>query len=455
MLLEALVRPSYSAFFRQEIPNEMKRIHPYWSLFTSLLLGASLAVAQDATTTPKARRIPSTGTARRQKSLPTAFDYIHLEANAKHTYVGVYRSPSSAVPLKQVYTVVTKQVSRDGTEVFFFVDVQDREPPQMIDVNMVGLGAYSRKQDGIYTYDCHWDRDLARIPPKKPKLFLHSSLRLGDIVKVMSDDKSEAYEYTVLAFEELTVPAGRFTGALKLGIRTLHPAGASEQSTAWFGRRVGLIKWIRATGRVDELLSYEEPDPAGAFVTQPINEWVGLRFIFLPQRRTFQKFGYQSVHKPGENGSLPYEKYQGRIAKVTKVMPFEYGHRVELVIEDTQEKIIADAFGDTVNGIAPLKDLQNARAKYRGKTLWTREILNTYNEELDEEGVSISSRYIAVKVVDVVPAWESHQPVRFKLRTESGWEVYLDVHMSDTNVADTLKKYHRFSTAFLAYPPQQ
>jgi hypothetical protein len=161
------------------------------------------------------------------------------------------------------------------------------------------------------------------------------------------------------------------------------------------------------------------------------------------------------LHKPGEvRKSLPYDEYKTRIGLVTKVTPFAYGHYVDLVLDGTQERVVAEAFGDIVRGLGPLDDLSKAHAKYKGKTLWTREILKTYNEELDEEGVSIPSRYVAVKVIDVVPAWDSHQPVRFLLQTESGWEVFLDVHMSDTNVSDKLREYNRFSSVFLTSAPQ-
>ena len=339
--------------------------------------------------------------------MASAFDYLLLQADAKHTYAAVFNRRGSEIKSREVYTIATKSVVREGKEVFFFVEEgKDSAAVQMLDVNMVGLGAFSKGPDGIYTYDCTWNRDLDKIPPKKPKLLLRSTLRVGDMMKIMSDDKSQAYEYTVIGFEDLTVPAGRFENALKLGMKLLYADGNSEESFAWFGIGVGLIKRIRATGRVEELLSFEKPDALGAFVTRPINEWVGLRFMFLPQRKTFQKYGYQSLYKLGDGRkSLPYDQYKNRIGRVIKVTPFAHGHYVELVLEDTQEKIIAEAFADSVRGLGPMDDLEKARSKYKGKTLWTMETLNTYNEELDELGVSIPRRYLAVKVIDVVPAW--------------------------------------------------
>lgn len=428
-------------------------MHRYF-LLVSLLLSASLALGQAPTSSE--RRVTSelevTST---QPQAASAFDYLPLQAGAKHTYAGLYQKLDSGTPAREVYTILTKSVVRDGTDVFYFVEEEKSNASiQGLDVNMIGLGAYSKGPEGIYTYDCPWNRELAKIPPKKPKLFMRSSLRIGDMVKIMSDDLSNAYEYTVLGFDDLTVPAGRFQKALKLGIKMLYADGNSEQGFAWFGSGVGLIKRIRATGRVEELLSYEKSDPTG-FMTRPISEWVGLKFIFLPQRKMFQKFGYQSLHKPGEGGkSLPYDAYKNRIAVVTKVTPFSYGHFVELLLDGSQEKVVAEAYGDTITALGPFDDLEKARAKYKGKTLWTRKTLNTYNEELDEQGVSVLSKYIPVKVIDVVPGWDAHQPIRFLLKTEAGWEVFLDVHMSDTNVSDKLKEYDRFSDVFLTSPPE-
>ena len=210
-----------------------------------------------------------------------------------------------------MYTIVTKSVIKDGTDVFYFVEEEKGNGTvQMLDVNMVGLGAYSKGPVGIYTYDCPWNQDLAKIPPKKPKLFIRSSLHIGDMLKVMSDDRSNAHEYTVLGFEDLTVPAGRFEKALKLGIKMLYADGNSEESFAWFGSGVGLIKRIRATEEWKNCCHMRSPIHLAHF-NPPINEWVGLKFLFLPQRKMFQKYGYQSLHKPGEIGkSLPYDAYK-------------------------------------------------------------------------------------------------------------------------------------------------
>ncbi|HJP92890.1 MAG TPA: hypothetical protein VJ875_13110 [Pyrinomonadaceae bacterium] len=80
----------------------------------------------------------------------SAFDYIPLEAGARHTYVAVFQRRDAVYPSRDVYSIVTKSVKRDGNDVFYFVEEgQEEKTVQMLDVNMVGLGAYSKQSDGI------------------------------------------------------------------------------------------------------------------------------------------------------------------------------------------------------------------------------------------------------------------------------------------------------------------
>src|SRR5689334_21264358 len=115
---------------------------------------------------------------------PNAFDYVPLESGARQTYVAVFQRRDARSLSRDVYSILTKSVKKDRTDIFYFVEeAKQGSTVQMLDVNMVGLGAYSRGSDGIYTYDCTWKEDLEKIPPKKPKLFLRSPLTIGQAIK--------------------------------------------------------------------------------------------------------------------------------------------------------------------------------------------------------------------------------------------------------------------------------
>src|SRR6266404_1215677 len=189
------------------------------------------------------------------------------------------------------------------------------------------------------------------------------------------------------------------------------------------------------------------------FSTIPIESWVGERFIFLPRQKSLQEYGYQSIHKPKhEFSNLPYDKYVGRIAKVTAVTPSKTGlggaYDVELTLEDTNEKVESRAVSERVEGLAPVRDIDNARALYLGKTMRLKEpVLRTYNERTGKTNVIGADS--PVKVMDIVAGWDENSPVRFVVKTSSGEEGFVDVSMSDTNASELLTAYNKFEKCFL------
>jgi hypothetical protein len=196
------------------------------------------------------------------------------------------------------------------------------------------------------------------------------------------------------------------------------------------------------------------------FKTRAITEWVGERFVFLQRRKALQGYGYQLIHRAKDRyGSLPYDKYVGRIAKVTKVTPsstFVSGAwNIELVMEDTGEKIVAEAVRNHVEGIAPISDLENARTIYVGKTLWyKKDILESYNQETDKvDYLPLEATPSPVKVIDVVAGQDENHPARFIVETSSGGKGYVDISVGGTNADETLRSYNTFDKFFLTENP--
>jgi hypothetical protein len=371
-------------------------------------------------------------------------EYLPLKPDLKY----VYQATIEGRVIQPAYSIVSKRIVRGTYDIIYFVEEQNeiKTSNPNIDLPMIGLGGYTTGVDGLYTFDCTWLADLQKIPPKKPHLFLRNPLKTEDEIKVMSDAGNQMTVFKVLGFEDVQVPAGTFASTLKLSIKTVRPDGSSEEGFAWLAKGIGVVKRVRATGRLEVLIR-----SGSAFISRDIQEWNNLRFVFLPVRKALQKFGYQSLHKLNNlRASLPYEPYKGKIAKVIRVSTFDYGWKVLLEIENTKEQVLAEAYRGTINGLAPLADIEEARTQYQGKTLWTRATLYTYNEDLDELGVVASSRYLPVKVVEVVPGWEDSAPVRFIVETKTGWRAFVDVHMSDTNIAEQLRQYNRFDEVFVS-----
>lgn len=188
---------------------------------------------------------------------------------------------------------------------------------------------------------------------------------------------------------------------------------------------------------------------------RPMEDWVGEKFIFLPTFVSVQKYGYQYVQGgSGEHGNPTYEECVGRIGKVTQVtkgMP----DVVTIQMEDNGQIYTARGYGSDIHGIAPVLDLDFARNKWIGKTLWYKSsTLSTYDESLDKHASKKIKKYSPVKVVDVVAGWYDHCPIRFILRSSTGEEGYVDVHISGTNVAASIQHLDKFEKKFSTTDPR-
>jgi hypothetical protein len=185
-----------------------------------------------------------------------------------------------------------------------------------------------------------------------------------------------------------------------------------------------------------------------SFPTRPVTTWVGERLVFL-HKEICQEYGYMSVRRTKDQAgeALPFREYVGRVAKVTRVEPSEY--IIKLVLEDTGEKVYGTVSLGVIENMALVADIENARALYVGKTLWTEGLVYTHVEGTGEKYLDTPAGFFPVQVIDVVPGWDEERPVRFIVRIPSGEEGYVEVQMSDTNISPGARKYNiRFEEVF-------
>lgn len=204
-------------------------------------------------------------------------------------------------------------------------------------------------------------------------------------------------------------------------------------------------------------------------------DWVGLRLTVLPQSKALQHYGYQELYRDTDPdfAPLPYAAYAGRTARVLRI---EQGHgpngevldEADLQFEDNKEVIHGDIDHGCMEDVAPTADLEAAKKQYAGKTLWlASDHLNTYDAEKDRSDSPASTalkqafkqikikQYSPVRVLDVVPGWYASAPIRFVVQDEAGEAGYVDVHMSDTNVPESLQAKARFDDVFLESDPRK
>jgi hypothetical protein len=185
------------------------------------------------------------------------------------------------------------------------------------------------------------------------------------------------------------------------------------------------------------------------FGTLEIKDWTGQKFIFLPTSKKLQGYGYQAF-----SPSLPYDKWVGKTLIVVEVSRKDVLPEITFRTADGKT-LRTKAYGDSIHGIAPLRDLEYARSNWLGKTLWLRDnSLATWDESSQEFGSVKLKKYSPVVVEDVVAGWYEHEPIRLILKTAKGEVGFRDVNVTGTNISERLRKYRRFADEFLEQDPR-
>lgn len=202
------------------------------------------------------------------------------------------------------------------------------------------------------------------------------------------------------------------------------------------------------------------------FVDYNVESWIGKRFVFMPQRKIDQKYGYEAFgdnYNRNNNSVTPkvkYHQYVNRTAKVISMKEPEFGYwNINFKMEDNGQILQAryvHKSGD-IKGMTFVEDIDNARKMWLGKTLWYMEgKIFSYDENNDKiQNIKVKN-CSAVEVTDVNVGWDNEKPVRFFLKTSSGESGFIDINLSGTNDGFHLKidQRYKFNRYFLTYDPR-
>lgn len=204
---------------------------------------------------------------------------------------------------------------------------------------------------------------------------------------------------------------------------------------------------------VSEKRSETSPAASAAllFPFCPIDEWTGKRFVFLPRPKDAQDGTYDDF-----SGNVKYMKYVGRVGKVVSVSNFRDRRHIEFEMEDDGQHLRAATSPgrESIRGLGPLDDIEAARKRWEGKTLWCRMgMLSVYDEQTDRSTTLKIRKYSPVKVAAVVAGWNEDKPIRLHLELADGKRAFLDLNLSGTNVFQEIRSEGRFEHCLLEEDP--
>jgi hypothetical protein len=184
------------------------------------------------------------------------------------------------------WTVVRVAPVADQALYYFIQEDDEREGGKLIASDNIGGGLYTSRGDGVYVGPLSFLDQVPSFRPDSIQLMvaLPPKVKARTVVEI-SPEQRWSREYVVDAIETVEVPAGTFPGSVCVtftdhmdleggeeAVVQLNPVHrvveavaehlrdrVTQRARAWLAPGVGLVRWERATGRVDELVSYEIP----------------------------------------------------------------------------------------------------------------------------------------------------------------------------------------------------
>lgn len=164
----------------------------------------------------------------------------------------------------------------------------------------------------------------------------------------------------------------------------------------------------KQSSRIDTIVQdILPPDP----VTIPMVEWAQKQFMLLEKTRMFQKFGYELYSSPNfsketkpanpaiahKNHRLKYDVFKGTVITATKVTKQKNGtYHITFKTKTDGKLIYGKTKNNIIEGLALYLDFQNAKKRWKGKTIYAkRRCIETYD--------SINSRFTSIKVSATEP----------------------------------------------------
>jgi len=177
-----------------------------------------------------------------------AQSWFPLVEGSRYWYSGQFQGKT----YQDVFTVVRHRTPFGP--LFYFADELMKDPTPSLSANMFGLAGYTTTKTEVLTIPATYLNGFQREESAHAQTLLRLPLVIGASTELRDD--GTIVQLTVAGRESVTVPAGTFKDCARIEIHS-QINSTKESSTVWLAEGVGLIKWSRATGRVDELTKYQ------------------------------------------------------------------------------------------------------------------------------------------------------------------------------------------------------
>ncbi len=175
--------------------------------------------------------------------------FFPLKENASYSYRAFFEGQEYMKNIK------VRNIKIEGNcTVYYFKETDGSE---LIGPNMFGLGLFYWDVDGLYTIESFWESDIDKVHCLQRQKLMPKTNNQNIEIEYFGENSNPVYHLTLEATENVIVPAGQFKDCLKIRVLTKWDGNEEYISYVWLAKGVGLVKWIKDTGRIEELLKFE------------------------------------------------------------------------------------------------------------------------------------------------------------------------------------------------------
>lgn len=150
-------------------------------------------------------------------------------------------------------TTKCRVTNLQGREVYYFAECYSRYDLYAIDITQFGEGLYYYRYDSLFTIEADYEKDIQEKELQDAVLLLPAVMKAGD--STVSDNIFRRRVITMLRKEEIKAGNKLYNDCIKLKILDYYP-GTVYIEYVWLCRNIGQVKWMRGTGRVDEVVNW-------------------------------------------------------------------------------------------------------------------------------------------------------------------------------------------------------
>ena len=148
-------------------------------------------------------------------------------------------------------TIICKSVKLISNNVFYFAECFNKFDVVSIGTTMFGPGIYYYQNDSLFTITADYEKNIKEKELGDPALLIPASIKPGDSSGL--DLVTHKQVFTFLTKEDLTIGEVIYKDCIKLKIKEYWPE-TIYIGYVWLKKDFGLIKWMRFTGLVEEMV---------------------------------------------------------------------------------------------------------------------------------------------------------------------------------------------------------